>query len=496
MSLLNIAMGLFSKDSRFVVVEFNTGGAMLAFFEIEGDKPSLAAYRVVECDVNGLGESIETITQALRGFVRDFKLAGARTVIVIPGQWVFSRFVKLPPVPDDKVAQVIRFEAENGIPFPIDEVAWGHAIIGNKEDGCANVVIASAKDDMVSQCFDVAISCGLNPVYADWSQLCIANVLFSLPSDGCTLSIDLGEKATDLVFVEGEKFFSRSVPIGFDSIVKDVSQGVGIDKPTARSLILASGEEASKLVASAMVRLGAEISRSINFYRSQQGGSYPSRLAISGRHAMDVGMLESLSLRLSVPASRLDLSTSIRSDDDFWQPSNASDASSMVPVAGVALRETGKGRHFVSLIPSTVFARKATSAKVAMGALVAILVLLVVVGGFYCWKANLKVGVEAPEGIVLAPTARVSATDMRDGVINAMVAAVADSAGKVSMPVTSFDKDGDGTLKAAVVSGNVSDAADAVEFSKKLSEAWPGCRTRMRIEQSNGSCRFETTLSR
>jgi type IV pilus assembly protein PilM len=50
--------------------------------------------------------------------------------LCVSGQSVFSRFVKLPPVDKEKVYQIILYEAQQNVPFPMNEVVWDYQLIG------------------------------------------------------------------------------------------------------------------------------------------------------------------------------------------------------------------------------------------------------------------------------------------------------------------------------------------------------------------------------
>ena len=64
------------------------------------------------------------IRQALEQFLASHNVRGSTLCIGVPGQVSFTRFVKLPPVETRKIPDIVRFEAEQQIPFPIDEVIW------------------------------------------------------------------------------------------------------------------------------------------------------------------------------------------------------------------------------------------------------------------------------------------------------------------------------------------------------------------------------------
>src|SRR6202035_3489608 len=81
----------------------------------------------------------------------------ARTVnVCAPGFHVFSKFVKLPPVDAGKVTQIIQYEAQQNVPFPLEEVVWDYQILGSTAGGELEVLLVAIKSDVVEGLFRVA----------------------------------------------------------------------------------------------------------------------------------------------------------------------------------------------------------------------------------------------------------------------------------------------------------------------------------------------------
>src|SRR5215204_2922204 len=81
----------------------------------------------------------QLIREALTQFLSRNNLRGDTVAISVPGQSGLARFVKLPPVEEKKIAEIVKFEAKQQIPFPLDEVVWDFQKIagGDAVDGFA-----------------------------------------------------------------------------------------------------------------------------------------------------------------------------------------------------------------------------------------------------------------------------------------------------------------------------------------------------------------------
>src|SRR5947207_5742885 len=69
--------------------------------------------------------------EALEKFLSRNQLRGDTVVISVPGQSGLARFVKLPPVEEKKIGDIVRFEAKQQIPFPLEEVVWDFQKLGS-----------------------------------------------------------------------------------------------------------------------------------------------------------------------------------------------------------------------------------------------------------------------------------------------------------------------------------------------------------------------------
>src|SRR5262249_7343294 len=101
-------------------------------------------------------EPDQLIREALTTFLSRNSLKGDTVAIAVPGQNGLARFVQLPPVEEKKIADIVRFEAKQQIPFNLDEVVWDYQKIGagNVVDGFAletEIGLFAMKRDMVNR---------------------------------------------------------------------------------------------------------------------------------------------------------------------------------------------------------------------------------------------------------------------------------------------------------------------------------------------------------
>ena len=240
------------------------------------------------------------IVSTVRNVVREKNIKATNVIFSVSGQSVFTRFVKLPPVDESKVVQIIQYEAQQNVPFPIDEVIWDYQLLGKNPEGELEVVLLAIKSDIIEDLTNGVESCGLHTEMVDVAPMALYNAVRYNYGDleGCTMVVDLGARTTNLLFLEQNRVFSRSIPIAGNAITQSIAAEFNVPFLEAEHMKKAQGFVAlggayeepesqtqarvSKIIRNVMTRLHAEIARSINFYKGQQGGSSPARVLLSG----------------------------------------------------------------------------------------------------------------------------------------------------------------------------------------------------------------------
>ena len=238
--------------------------------------------------------------------------------MAVPSQGVFARFVKIPQGDADKVEQMLFFEAQQSIPYPIEEVSLCHQVLPETEADKLGALILATKLDGLESTVEAVQSAGLSPDHIETSPTALYNSLrYNYPDlPGCTLLIDIGARATNLIFAEADRLFIRTLPVGGNSITAALQKKfearsfVELENLKVKDAFIpppgnyeATGDaaEVGKIARTVMTRIHNEITRSITFYRTNQGGSAPVRVLLAGGGASLPYTLEFFNEKLSLP---------------------------------------------------------------------------------------------------------------------------------------------------------------------------------------------------
>ena len=375
---------------RYLTLDIGASAVKLA--EFEGGKGGLT---LVNYGIAALAAPLDAgnagalLSPALLDIVREKGIKPGPVAISISGQMVFPRFASIAAAGGaEKFDQMIRFEIEQNIPFPIDEMICDRQVLGDNENGEKNVMIVAAKTDQVEDIAAAVRGAGFTPELVDVAPIAITNVLryAGAAGDECCVLLDIGSKTTSLVIADGDKLYNRSIPVAGNTITKEIASELGCTAEEAEAYkreaaYVALGgvvededetrDRVSKVCRAVMTRLHAEVSRSINFYRSQQGGSVPVKLYITGGTALlpqlDRFFAESLQLEVEYVNPFAVVGTGPKIDTEALE----SDGTLLPAVVGLAVHMAGLATFSINLLPPSLLKERADVARipfVAIGA--------------------------------------------------------------------------------------------------------------------------------
>ena len=375
---------------RYLTLDIGASAVKLA--EFEGGKGGLT---LVNYGIAALAAPLDAgnagalLSPALLEIVREKGIKPGPVAISISGQMVFPRFASIAAAGgSEKFDQMIRFEIEQNIPFPIDEMICDRQVLGDNENGEKNVMIVAAKTDQVEDIAAAVRGAGFTPELVDVAPIAITNVLryAGAAGDECCVLLDIGSKTTSLVIADGDKLYNRSIPVAGNTITKEIASALGCTAEEAEAYkreaaYVALGgvvededetrDRVSKVCRAVMTRLHAEVSRSINFYRSQQGGSVPVKLYITGGTALlpqlDRFFAESLQLEVEYVNPFAVVGTGPKIDTEALE----SDGTLLPAVVGLAVHMAGLATFSINLLPPSLIKERADVARipfVAIGA--------------------------------------------------------------------------------------------------------------------------------
>ncbi len=346
---------------------------------------------------------------SLKDIVSTIKAGGAKSTYVVSSFPVLMKFASLPALDGEQVDQIVEFEAQQQVPYPINEVAWGYQLMGDPDDIEVEVVLAAIKAEELTEIDEIVSGSGLKSLGAEVAPIALYNALRFNYSDteGVGVLVDIGARTTDIIFMEDNKMFIRTVKIGGADISRSISKEFGVDYAAADYRKIADGFVAlggayadhddpeiaaiSKVVRNSLTRLHSEIMRTVNFYRSQQGGSAPTFVLLSGATSGLPFIREFFAEKLSLPVDYFNAFRNVTVAGSVDQDSVAQNAHTMGELVGSAINQTGGAPVEIELIPESVKASKDLDKRKPslVLALIAVVALLGALGFYFSKGAGI-----------------------------------------------------------------------------------------------------------
>lgn len=393
-----------AKSTTFLAADFGAGTLKLAEFETsEAGGLVLKQYVLKPLGLEGSQETKREalVLKKLQEAIAELGIKSKEINVCAPGFHVFSKFVKLPPVDSGKVTQIIQYEAQQNVPFPLAEVVWDYQILGTTAGGELEVLLVAIKSDIVEGLFRTTATAGLKLQICDVSQAALCNTFrFSYGElEDCTMLLDIGAKTSNLLFFEKGKVFARSINLGANAITQDFANESKLKFDQAEKIKIDEGfvslggayEEPenqnqaaiSKIARQFMTRLHIQVNQTLQFYRGQQGGSAPQRLFLAGGASIMPYTAQFFAEKLNVPVEYFNPFRSVQIDPGVNLEELSKGAHSLGEVVGLGLRNLADCPVELNLIPeSTLRSQSFNEKKPYLIATLASLALMALAVGF------------------------------------------------------------------------------------------------------------------
>lgn len=314
---------------------------------------------------------------AVAQLAKSLKAGKSKVRASVSGHSVITKFVKLPPIDSDELTDLVTMEAQQQIPFPLDEGAWDWAEIegGGIEK---EVLLVAIRQEVLDDISESVTGAGLSLSDVAASPTSVYNAFrYNYPDvTESVLLVDIGAKSTELIYIDGQKFFMQGINTAGTtgaSLTSAIAKEFSVSFPEAEAHKVNSGmvslgnttglDESTAALASfirdQINRLPGEISRRTNFFRSQQGGNAPTKIYVAGGGANLGYLVDFLQEKLSLPVEPFNPLRRVEGAGEDV----AAQAHELGELVGLAVQEVGKGPLKIDLVPTSVAGDRANAKK-------------------------------------------------------------------------------------------------------------------------------------
>lgn len=323
-------------------------------------------------------DPVATIKDALRMFLSRNRVKKDKVVISVPGQAGLARFIKLPPVEAKKIPDIVKYEARQQIPFPLEEVVWDYQQMGagGVEDGFAldcEVGLFAMKRDQVQKALQPFIDAAVEVDVVQLTPIALYNMLVfdqlrELPPPDqydpdnppeSTVLLSIGTETTDFVVTNGFKMWQRNLPVGGNHFTRALVKELKLNHETAEHLKRnASKATDPKALFQAMRPvfgdLLTEVEKSLKFYSNLDKTAKIGRIVASGNAVKLPGLQRFLTQNLGFDIAKLDSFRGLTGTGVVDAPAFKENQLSYGVCYGLCLQGLGKSKLKTNLLPSEI----------------------------------------------------------------------------------------------------------------------------------------------
>lgn len=313
-----------------------------------------------ETVVDGALMNSGRVVEALQELISVHKVKHKQVALAISGHSVIIKKIPLPQMTRKELEASIQWEAEQFIPFDINDVYIDVQIVNENsaQQGQMDVVLVAAKKDFVNEYTSVILEAGLEPVVCDVDAFAVETMFtanYELPKDQTIALVNTGASKTSInIITNGISSFTRDLAVGGNSFTEEIQKQMGISQEEAEALKLGGsmGDDATKTavvprdvesaIQAVAENITSDIQRSIDFYSATSADPSPSNIYLSGGSARLPALSRAIQERIGVPVQVVDSFRKIAPgnvEQRFLQ--NVAPAAAVA--VGLALRFPGDG---------------------------------------------------------------------------------------------------------------------------------------------------------
>lgn len=276
-------MKLFSAVGDFFALDIGTSAIRMVQLSKSGSGWSFDKYAYVPTDIKtatadsqeGQRKLGELITTA----IGQSGISSRNVVLGVPSNKMFATVVDLPEMSHHEIENTIKYQAEQYIPMSTDEAKIDWAVLGKSPNDPTKLelLLASVSNAFVESRLDVVEGLGLNVIAIEPDSLALTRAVLPPNSQEATVLIDVGDFATDLVITYGDApRLVRSIPVGFQSMVKAAAQNLNVQENQAIQFLLKFGLAPDRLegqvvraVEGTLEQFVSEAVKSVKFFQTR-----------------------------------------------------------------------------------------------------------------------------------------------------------------------------------------------------------------------------------
>jgi type IV pilus assembly protein PilM len=294
-----------------------------------------------------------SVVEAIRRLFESRQIKTKDVAASLSGNAVIVKKISLPVMTDAELAESIYWEAEQYIPFDIQDVNLDYQILDARDTGKStmDVLLVAAKNEKIADYTGVIAQAGRSAVVVDVDAFALQNayeVNYGFEPDAIVVLLNAGASATNInILAGGQSVFTRDISIGGNAYTEALQKELNLTFEQADSLKRGTPvngltyEDAGPVLRAVTENVMLEIQKTFDFFRATAASDKLTRIVICGGASRAEGFAEMLAERFEAPVEHFDPFKKISFDAARFQVDSAEVASTAAVAVGLALRRAG-----------------------------------------------------------------------------------------------------------------------------------------------------------
>ena len=312
----------------------------------------LAPEMIVDGAVMDAGRVVETIKELLQ----EQHVKSTDVVVSISGHSVIVKKINLPLMTEEELEESIKWEAEQYIPFDLNDVNIDFHVLGTADTGDGqsqmSVLLVAAKKDKLTEYTSLVTEAGLTPVVVDVDAFAVENMFgvnYDWTESEAVALVNIGASVMNInILKNGTTGFTRDISIGGNRYTETIQKELGLgyeDAERAKRHEPVDGvttDALQNVIDTVNGELAAEISRSIDYFKTTAAQESIDRVILCGGGATIQGLTSFLQERLGVAVELANPFSRIQFDPKRFDPEYLQRVAPLAAVGvGLATRRAG-----------------------------------------------------------------------------------------------------------------------------------------------------------
>lgn len=348
---------MFFKSKKVIGLDIGTSSIKLAEMDFDKKGAQLLSFGFAPTPPNAVlgGEIIDigSVGAAIQNLINEVKTKRKSIATAMWGTAVIVKKITIPRMDKKLIKDQIRFEAEQYIPFDINNISLAHHILNaSSSPDTMDILLIAAQNELVSQYTQVIEVTGRSCGVLDVSGFALANAFEvnygKLPGEVIGI-LNFGASITNFVVVQGgEVIFCRDIPVGGANYTNEIHKAMGVTLTEAEALKLSAisrrevPDDVHSVISATNEAVTEEIRSSLDFLSATTNGLTLNRCFFTGGSSGTSGLTETVSRLTGIILEPFNPFLRVKANPKKFSPEYLDQISAFAGVVtGLAMREVG-----------------------------------------------------------------------------------------------------------------------------------------------------------